>query len=112
MIRFFPTLSIFFIKKNLFLPLIRRGKWKCPLYFGPTDPGITIDEIKNLEPIPRSWVYFRIAYPNDEDFGRQRSLYPDHTMHEYTIPTMHMRNQIGIRPRVDNSYQQQPSMYQ
>lgn len=33
-------------------------------------------------------------------------------MHEYTIPTMHMRNQIGIRPRVDNSYQQQPSMYQ
>lgn len=64
----------------------RRGKFKCPLYYGPTDVNISIPEIKNLEPIPGAWIYFRIAYPNDEEYGRVSSLYPDHTMHEYIIP--------------------------
>lgn len=49
--------------------LVRRGKFKCPLYYGPTDVNISIPEIKNLEPIPGAWIYFRIAFPNDPEYG-------------------------------------------
>lgn len=75
----------------------RRGKFKCPLYYGPTDVNISIPEIKNLEPIPGAWIYFRIAYPNDDEYGKVSSLYPDHTMHEYIIPQIHLRNLHGAR---------------
>ncbi|KAL4430115.1 hypothetical protein ABPG74_013562 [Tetrahymena malaccensis] len=76
---------------------LKRGKFKCPLYYGPTDVNISIPEIKNLEPIPGAWIYFRIAYPNDDEYGKVSSLYPDHTMHEYIIPQIHLRNAYGAR---------------
>lgn len=71
---------------------LRRGKWKCPIYYGPTDAGITKAEVKQLEPISGSWIYFRISFVNDDEYGFTGSLYPDHTMHEYIIPEMHLRN--------------------
>lgn len=80
--------------------LVRRGKFKCPLYYGPTDVNISIPEIKNLEPIPGAWIYFRIAFPNDPEYGQVSSLYPDHTMHEYIIPQIHLRNVNGARQEI------------
>lgn len=82
---------------DLNIPMKRRGKFKCPLYYPPTDQAISIHEIKQLEPIPGAWIYLRIAYPNDDDFSKQRSRYPDHTMHEYVIPYIHLRNDLGAR---------------
>ncbi|EGR31823.1 hypothetical protein IMG5_101270 [Ichthyophthirius multifiliis] len=76
---------------------LKRGKFKCPLYYGPTEPQIPIPEIKYLEPIPGAWIYFRIAYPNDAEYGQVQSLYPDQTMYEYIIPQIHLRNITGAR---------------
>lgn len=33
----------------------------------------------------------RITYPNDEDFGQVRSIYPEQTAAEYNIPYIHLR---------------------
>ena len=59
---------------------IRRGKWKCPLYFGPTDTNITVDQIRDLEPIQNAWIYLRVSFPDDELFGKMKSLYPENAM--------------------------------
>ena len=48
---------------------MKRGKFKCPLYKGPTDATITIENIAKLEPIPNAWFHMRITYPNDEELG-------------------------------------------
>mgnify|MGYP006954618275 FL=1 len=47
------------------------------MYIGPTDPAITIEEIAKLEPIPNAFIYIRITYPNDEELGQMRSIYPE-----------------------------------
>ncbi|KAL4441575.1 hypothetical protein ABPG74_021507 [Tetrahymena malaccensis] len=91
-------LDLFDLKREL-----KRGKFKCPLYYPPTDQAITVQEIKQLEPIPGAWIYLRIAYPNDDDFSKQRSRYPDHTMHEYIIPQIHLRNDLGARTAVQRA---------
>jgi hypothetical protein len=64
----------------------RRGKFKCPIYSGRTDPGISIPEIKELQIVPTAWLFFRIAYPNDDEFGRNRTLNPEYSHQEYIIP--------------------------
>lgn len=67
-------------------------------------------EIRQLEPIPGAWIYLRIAYPNDDDFSKQRSRYPDHTMHEYIIPEIHLRNDLGARQARPKPRNQQPDL--
>jgi hypothetical protein len=49
------------------------------VYYGPTDPSITVEEIQNLEPIPNCWIYFRIGYPNDKEYGEVKTIYPEQT---------------------------------
>ncbi|CAD8165584.1 unnamed protein product [Paramecium pentaurelia] len=71
---------------------LKRGKFKCPLYKGPTDATITIENIAKLEPIPNAWFHMRITYPNDEDLGQVRSIYPEQTAMEYNIPYIHLRS--------------------
>ncbi|CAD8068103.1 unnamed protein product [Paramecium sonneborni] len=71
---------------------LKRGKFKCPLYKGPTDATITIENIAKLEPIPNAWFHMRITYPNDEDLGQVRSIYPEQTALEYNIPYIHLRS--------------------
>lgn len=107
--KFILTLSL--IKNlniNIHSPLliIRRGKWRCPLYYGPTNSSIRVEDIKQLEPIPGSWIYFRISFANDNVFGYTRSLHPEHTMHEYIIPTIHLRNRMGIGRTYDDDEDQ------
>ncbi|EGR29433.1 hypothetical protein IMG5_155830 [Ichthyophthirius multifiliis] len=92
-------LDLFDLKKEL-----KRGKFKCPIYYPPTDQNITIEDIRHLEPIPGTWIYLRIAYPNDDDFSKQKSRYPDHTMHEYIIPRIHLRNDLGYRQQQKIQY--------
>jgi len=58
----------------------RRGRWKCPLYYGPTDSNITVEQIRDLEPIAGAWIYLRIAFQDDEVFGKNKSLYPENAM--------------------------------
>jgi len=56
-----------------------------------------------LDPIPGAWVYLRLSYPNDEDFGKARSIYPDHTMHEYLIPPIHISNAHNALKKRDDA---------
>ncbi|CAD8204694.1 unnamed protein product [Paramecium pentaurelia] len=81
---------------------LKRGKFKCPVYYGPTSPEITVEEIQNLEPIPNCWVYFRIGYPNDKDYGEVKTIYPEQTQHEYIVPYIHLRGLFGKREKVKN----------
>ena len=76
---------------------LKRGKFKCPVYYGPTDPSITVEEIQNLEPIPNCWVYFRVGLPNDREFGQVKTIYPEQTMQEYIIPYIHLRGLFSKR---------------
>ena len=52
-----------------------------PLYVVPTITSIDIDGIKHLEPVDNGmvWFYLRISYPNNDEFGKQQSLYPENT---------------------------------
>lgn len=50
------------------------------MYYGPTDSNIAIDQIRELEPIPNSWIYLRVSFPDDDLFGKMRSLYPENAM--------------------------------
>lgn len=70
----------FIFKSFLIFPIFRRGKWKCPLYYGPTDINITVDQIRDLEPIPNSWIYLRVSFPDDDLYGKMKSLYPENAM--------------------------------
>lgn len=75
------------------------------MYFGPTDPSITVEEIQNLEPIPNCWVYFRVGYPNDKEFGIVKTIYPEQTMHEYIIPYIHLRGLFNKREAIQKRMQ-------
>lgn len=90
-------MDLFDAKGNL-----RRGRWRCPLYEGPTDTSITVPEVKQLKPIPGAWTYFRIALEDDPEFGTVKSMYPNHTMQDYQIPVMHLRQDYGYYE--DNIY--------
>ncbi|CAD8123518.1 unnamed protein product [Paramecium sonneborni] len=81
---------------------LKRGKFKCPVYYGPTSPEITVEEIQNLESIPNCWVYLRIGYPNDNDYGEVKTIYPEQTQHEYIVPYIHLRGLFGRRDKVKN----------
>jgi hypothetical protein len=51
------------------------------LYECPTDPNIDIDGIKYLNPVQNgvSWMYLRISYPANDEFGKSQSIYPENT---------------------------------
>lgn len=73
------------------LKQLKRGKWKCPIYHGPTDPSINIAQIQDLQPISGAWGYLRIALPGDDELGKLKSLYPETAMGEYVVPKIHLR---------------------
>jgi len=47
--------------------LIRRGKWRLPVYEKPANNEINVEQIRFLRRIKDLWLYIRILMPNDED---------------------------------------------
>ena len=74
---------------------IKRGKFKVPLYVGPTDVTISANDIGKLEPIENHWLFLRITFPNDEEFNNIKSIYPEETIQEYSVPYIHLRGLFG-----------------
>ena len=73
------------------------------MYECPTDTNQDIDGIRFLTPVQNgvSWLYLRISFPNEEDYAKPYSIYPENTHMEYNIPQIHLRN---FRPQMDGQF--------
>ena len=53
-------LDLFDFRGNL-----KRGRFRLPIYTGPTDTNIVSEDVKYLNRIPFSEMYIRLTYPDD-----------------------------------------------
>ena len=82
-------LDIFNFKHNL-----KRGTYKVPIYKPPTIINLDFRDLPNLERIPDTMIWMRVAYPKDDEFSEIRCD-PSH-YHMYTIPEIH-----NFAPKID-----------
>jgi len=73
---------------------LKRGTYKVPIYKPPTIVNLDVRDIPNLERIPDTMVWMRIAFPKEDEYSEIRcdpSVY-----HIYYIPEIH-----NFAPKVD-----------
>ena len=73
---------------------LKRGTYKVPLYKPPTIINLDFRDLPNLECIPDTMVWMKVAYPKDDEFSEIRCD-PSH-YHMYTIPEIH-----NFAPKID-----------